>query len=68
VSIKSSVYTASKSVLICATGNIQQELNLEGQDGIGPFSLHSGGIKTAMNESSSTVSAQLVGGNIIVWP
>jgi short-subunit dehydrogenase len=46
----SSAYSASKSALIRATGNIQQELIMEGKDGISLFSLHPGGVKTSMNE------------------
>jgi short-subunit dehydrogenase len=47
----SSAYSSSKSALIRATGNIQQELTMEGKDGISMFSLHPGGVKTSMNES-----------------
>jgi short-subunit dehydrogenase len=47
----SSAYSASKAALIRATGNIQMELIQEGKDGIGLFSLHPGGVQTAMNES-----------------
>jgi short-subunit dehydrogenase len=48
----SSAYSASKAALIRATGNIQQECIQEGKDGISLFSLHPGGVKTAMNEST----------------
>ena len=47
----SSAYSASKAALIRATGNIQMELIQEGKDGISLFSLHPGGVQTAMNES-----------------
>jgi short-subunit dehydrogenase len=46
----SSAYSTSKSALIRATGNIQQECNVEGKDGISLFSLHPGGVKTSMND------------------
>jgi short-subunit dehydrogenase len=46
----SSAYSSSKAALIRATGNIQQELNMEGKDRISMFSLHPGGVKTSMNE------------------
>ena len=49
----SSAYSASKAALIRATGNIQAELIQEGMTGIRLFSLHPGGVKTAMNESIS---------------
>lgn len=48
----SSAYSASKAALIRATGNIQQECIQEGKDGISLFSLHPGGVKTVMNEST----------------
>ena len=48
----SSAYSASKAALIRATGNIQMELIQEGKDGISLFSLHPGGVQTAMNEST----------------
>jgi len=46
----SSAYSASKSALIRATANIQQECKMEGKDGISLFSLHPGGVQTTMNE------------------
>jgi short-subunit dehydrogenase len=46
----SSAYSCSKAALIRATGNIQQECNQEGKDGISLFSLHPGGVKTSMND------------------
>ena len=52
----SSAYSASKAALIRATGNIQQELIQEGKDGVSLFSLHPGGVQTAMNESMSLIS------------
>src|SRR5579859_2720351 len=55
----SSAYSASKAALIRATGNIQQELIQEGKDGISLFSLHPGGVKTAMNESTTSLRTTL---------
>src|SRR5579871_3588052 len=62
----SSAYSASKAALIRATGNIQQELNLEGKDGISLFSLHPGGVKTSMNESTSPDLCKLIHSIVIV--
>lgn len=55
----SSAYSASKAALIRATGNIQQECIQEGKDGISLFSLHPGGVKTAMNESTTSLRTTL---------
>ena len=61
----SSAYSASKSALIRATGNIQQELNMEGKDGISLFSLHPGGVKTRMNDGMNQRGYFLTGrGNV----
>ena len=48
----SSAYSASKAALIRATGNIQQDPNLVGKDGISLFSLHPGDVKTSMNDGT----------------
>jgi short-subunit dehydrogenase len=57
----SSAYSSSKTALIRATGNIQQELNLEGKDGISLFSLHPGGVKTSMNDGIAALFTGLMG-------
>jgi NAD(P)-dependent dehydrogenase (short-subunit alcohol dehydrogenase family) len=56
----SSAYSASKAALIRATGNIQMELIQEGKDGISLFSLHPGGVQTAMNESIPPLSVPVL--------
>jgi len=56
----SSAYSSSKAALIRATHNLQQELNMEGKDGISLFSLHPGGVRTAMNERIMSQSNNLL--------
>ena len=64
----SSAYSSSKSALIRATGNIQQELNLEGKDGISLFSLHPGGVKTTMNDRTYYIFQALTQASTLCAP
>jgi short-subunit dehydrogenase len=56
----SSAYSSSKAALIRATANLQQELNMEGKDGVSLFSLHPGGVKTSMNERTKSDGDRLL--------